>query len=209
MLPRIMAALAACALAGCSGMAPRGEEPVASTREETEAAILAAHISAIETVVRGSPAQQAEVLAGARTAWEQARQGPAALRYGLLLAAPAHPGRDVAQAQRLLREVAARPELLAGIERALALVELARVESELGLAGENARLVAEAQMQQEQERQRSSVPTATLQRRLQQEMDENARLKRELEVARAKLEAIATIEGRIPERPQPSEGRQP
>jgi hypothetical protein len=129
------------------------------------------------------------------------------LRYGLLLAAPSHPARDPAQAQRLLREALARPELLSSVERALAIVEQAQVEHELGMTSENQRLVAEAQ--QERERQRNAPPSATLARRLQQEIEESARLKRELDAARAKLEAIANIERSLPDRPASPEPRRP
>jgi hypothetical protein len=146
-------------------------------------------------------------MAAARQGHEQARQGPATLRLALLLAAPDHPQREPQTALRLLREALARSELLSPVERALAIVETARVAEELGLATENARLVADAQ--RERDRPRNDGATAALNRRLQTEIEDNARLKKELEDAKSKLEAIANIERNIPARPPTNETRKP
>jgi len=136
-----------------------------------------------------------------------AHQGPAALRYGLLVATPGHPEHDPQLAQRLLHEALARPDLLSTVERALAIVEISRVDQEISLAAENARLVTDAQ--QERDRARSAPSVAALARRLQDETAESARLRKELSEAKAKLDAIANIESSIPERPPPKETRKP
>jgi hypothetical protein len=208
MLPRLLPLALVSLLAGCAGMGgarPVEPRPVSATVESLQAAQLAGYVTALQTVVQGSPAEQAEVLAAARTGYEQARQGPASLRYALLLAAPGHPARDPQAALRLLLEARSRPELLSPVERALAIVEIQRVEQELGLALENARLVTEAQQQRDQ--QRVAPPSVALARQLKTEMDENARLRKELEDAKAKLEAIANIERSIPARPPAKEAR--
>ncbi len=210
MLPRILLLSAFALLAGCSTLQGKRPTPVpaSATAEAVQAAQMASYFSALQTIVQGSPAEQAEVLATAHGNYEQAKQGPATLRYALLLAAPAHPARDPQTALRLLREALARPELLSPIERALAIVETERVQQELGLVSENARLVADAQ--RERDRQRSDVaPNAALAKRLQTEIDDNARLKKELEEAKSKLEAIASIERTIPARPPATEARKP
>ncbi|MET0281838.1 MAG: hypothetical protein ABW278_12065, partial [Steroidobacteraceae bacterium] len=119
-------------LAGCAAEPP--PRPAPAPVEAIQAAQLSGHLNALQSLVQGSPAEQAETMAAARVAYDQARQGPAALRYALLLGAPRHPARDALLAQRLLREVLARPELISPVERALAMVELARVDDELGLA---------------------------------------------------------------------------
>jgi hypothetical protein len=201
---------ACAALAGCESLpVARGPaESAVATHEAVQAALLSGYIEALQTVVQGSPAEQAEVLSAARSGYEQAGLGPAVLRYALLLATPGHPGQDLLQAQRLLHESLARPELLSSIERALALVEAARVQEQLQLSAENSRLVTD--VQQERERQRTAdTPGATLARRLQDEMNESARLRRELEEARAKLQAIANIERNLPEQPSATETRKP
>lgn len=194
-------------LAGCSTppvLREAAPDPAVAI-ETIQAAQLNSHLAALHLVVTGTPTEQAEVMAAARQAWEQARQGPAALRYALLLAAPAHPARDPLQAQQLLREVLSWPELLSTIERALAMVELERINAELRVSSENERLVAEAR--QERERQRSGPSTAALTRQLQNAQEENARLNKALEEARAKLDAIAEFERRQADRPPASEGR--
>jgi hypothetical protein len=197
--------------AGCSGMTTLRDKPAAATPptgEIVQAAQLTSYITSLQQLVQGSPAEQAEVLAAARAGYEQAHSGPAALRYGLVLAAPAHPARDPVQAQKVLRETLARPELLSIPERALAIVELQRMEDELKLAAENERLVGEAQ--RERERQRNAPSTsAAIQKRLQTEIDENARLRKALDEARAKLESIINIERGISDRAPATEGRTP
>jgi hypothetical protein len=199
-------------LVGCSNLGGLGRDRAqtqvaAPSGEALQAAQLAAYMAELQKLIQGSPAEQAEALTAAKLGYEQQRQGPAVLRYGLALAAPRHPGRDAAQAQRLLREALARPELLSVTERALAVVELQRVDAELRLLVENQRLVTEAQ--RERERNRNNASSAALARRLQTEMDESARLRKALDEARAKLDAIATIEQNISDRAPAKEGRTP
>ena len=88
------------------------------------------------------------------------------------------------------------------VERAVALVELAQIDRELELQAENERLQTDAQ-RGDQERIRAAA-----QRRLQAEMDENARLRKQLEDAQAKLDAIANIERNLTDRKSANEGRQ-
>jgi len=204
--------LAICLLAGCSSVGdlrPGGAAATATTpnAEIVQAAQLNAYSSALSQLVQGSPAEQAELIASARAAYDPARAGPAALRYALMLATPNHPAHDAAQAQRLLREALARPELLTSAERSLAIVESQQVEAELRAKAEVDRLTAE--LQRERDRQRNAAPNANLARRLQTEMDENARLRKALDEARAKLDAIANIERSISDRPPATEGRTP
>jgi hypothetical protein len=124
------------------------------------------------------------------------------LRYALVLADPGHPATDLAKAQRLLRELLANPEMLLSGERALAFLELQQIDDHLTLEAENRRLQGDA-VRVDRER------LSTVNRRLQLETDENARLRKELEEARAKLDAIANIERSLNERKPSNEGRQP
>lgn len=205
--------IAAVLLAGCSGLdnlrGPKASAAPVTDAQTAQAALLAGYLNSLQQLVQGSPAEQAEVLAMARSGYEQAHQGPAALRYALVLAAPGHPARDPVQAQKLLRETLARPELLTTVERALAVVELQRVDAELRLSTENQRLVDDAES--ERERQKNAPSAAAIAKRLQSEMEENARLRKALDEARAKLDAIANIEQRLNDRtPAPAnEGRNP
>jgi hypothetical protein len=84
----------------------------------------------------------------------------------------------------------------------LGLLELAQLERELGLKAENDRLQA-ADERDSRERQAASS------RRLQAEIDENAKLRRQVEEAQAKLDAIAKIERNITERKSTNEVKTP
>lgn len=206
-LASVVLTLGGCAaIGGLEGSSARSPA-VAQPAEVLQAAQISSYLTSLQQLVQGSPTEQAEVLAGARAGYEASREGPPLLRYGLVLAAPGHPGRDPSQAQQLLREALSRPELLGIAERALAVVELQRVNDELRLTAENARLVTDAQ--RERERQKNAAPNATTARRLQVEMEENARLRKALDEARAKLDAIANIERTLSDRPPANEGRTP
>ena len=111
-----------------------------------------------------------------------------------MLATPGHEGRDAERARQLLRELAARPETLAPAERALSQFELSQLDRELGLVSDNERLQAVASRSVDQDR------LAAANRRLQAELDDNARLRRQLEEAQAKLDTIANIEPNLIDR---------
>ena len=196
-------------LSGCGSLADlqRGGAPQTPTPDAQAASQLARQMETLQRLVQGNPAEQAEIVSSARLAHEQTRTAPAALRYALALAAPGHPARDPATAQKLLRTVLATPERLNPLERSHALLELQRVDAELRLGEENARLMGEAQ--QIRSREPSPAVSHVAAKRLQAEIEENAKLRRALEEARAKLDAIANIERNITERKTPTEGRRP
>lgn len=205
----LLAAGMLCLVAGCgtlSGTASHAPDP-APTNEALQAVRLNSLLLPLGTVVTGTPTEQAEVMASAVQDYEQARQGPAALRYGLLLAAPSHPARNPQLAQQVLREALAYPALLNAPERALAAVELERVSTELRLAAENQRLVAESQ--QERDRPRNGPSNATTTRQMQALQEQNAQLRKERDDALARLNAIAEFEKRQADRPPANEGRNP
>jgi len=172
-------------------------------RDTQVAVALADTIQTLERLSAGNPAEQAEIITTTRQAYERARGGTAQMRYALALATPGHAGRDPPRARELLRELAAQPETLAPVERALTLLELAQLDRELGLVVDNERLQATVNRNADQER------LAAANRRLQSELDENARLRHQVEEAQAKLDAIANIERSLTERKTKSEVTQP
>jgi hypothetical protein len=181
---------------------PQHSENVPEDRDTVAAVLLASTFQSMQRLAQAAPAEQAEILAAAREAYVRSPQGGAQLRYALMLATPGHPARDPVVAQKLLRELAARPEVLLPLERAVALIELAQIDNELGLKAENERLQSD-----EQRTDRERIALA--QRRLQTELDENARLRKQLEDAQAKLDAIAKIERNLTQRKSGNEGGQP
>jgi hypothetical protein len=147
----------------------------------------------LQKLVKASPAEQAEIVAAAQRDYETAPTPSRQLRFALILATPGHPATDLPRAQRLLRELMANPEMLMSGEQALTFLELQQIDDHLTLEAENRRLQTDA-VRADRER------LAAVNRRLQLETDENGRLRKELEEARAKLDAIANIERSLNER---------
>ena len=194
--------LGACATDfGAREREPRPPAPVVD-RNAASVAVLTEDLQLLQKLVQGAPAEQAEIIAAAQRDYETAPTPSRQLRFALVLASPGHPGTDLPRAQRLLRELMANPEMLLSGERALAFLELQQIDDHLTLEAENRRLQGDA-VRADRER------LSTVNRRLQLETDENARLRKELDEARAKLDAIANIERSLNERKPSNEGRQP
>jgi hypothetical protein len=205
---RPFATVLALALVGCSAMPEHQEAPPpprtdsgVEDRDVAAAVLIADSFQTMQRLAQSPPAEQAEILAAAREAYQRTPQGGAQLRYALLLATPGHPGRNPQQAQMLLRELIAQPEALVPVERAVVLVELSQLNRELELQASTQRLQSDsARVDQEH--------SATAQRRLQAEVDENAALRKALDAAQAKLDAIANIERNLAERKSANEVHQ-
>jgi hypothetical protein len=161
---------------------------------------LSEYLQLLQRLVQGPAAEQAEIVANAQREYDTAPTPSRELKLALILGTPGHPATDLPRAQALLRELIANPEMLLPGERALTFLELSQIDDHLTLDAENRRLQSEA-VRADQQR----VANAT--HRLQAEMDENVRLRRELEEARAKLDAIANIERSLNERKPGSTGR--
>jgi hypothetical protein len=186
---------AACGLlflwvAGCGTMgASKTPAPVAPERPQQDISPVAPLLEMMSNLPQGDPARQAEIFQQAKDAAELQPTTSNRLRYALALATPGYSGADAVAAQRQLAELLARPETLLPVERLLATVELKEVEQRLILQAENTRM-------------RDTVPNDThdklqaINRRLAAETDENAKLRKALDEARAKLEAVTHIEQR-------------
>jgi hypothetical protein len=208
MRPEFPALAAALLLAGCASVdqptrpaPPPARADNGDQREAAAALLLASTIQTLEKLASGSPAEQADILADAKSSYERAPLGSGQLRYALVLATPGHPATDPVVAQKLLRELAAQPEALMPAERALALVELSLLNRELGARAEYDRL-------DDSERAEHEKAVAT-QRRLQAELDENAKLRKQLDDAQAKLDEIANLERNMIERKSSKEPKKP
>jgi hypothetical protein len=191
--------IAACALAviwisGCSVLGtPKPPAPVVPVGPNPDLGAVAPLLEMMSNLPQGDPARQAEVFQQAKDAAELQPTTSNKLRYALALATPGYNGADPVAAQRQLAELLARPETLLPVERLLASVQLKEVEQRLILQAENARM-------------RDVVPNDShdkvqaLNRRLAAESDENAKLRKALDEARAKLEAVTHIEQRSVDR---------
>jgi hypothetical protein len=189
---RLLVLLGSVLLSACAGLTatrdvPPPDRPPTIDRAVTQAALLASYLETLQRLVQGASAEQAEILSGARRDFETAPTPSHELRYAMVLATPGHPGTDCAKAQKLLQELIATQETLLPAERAMAFLTLQTVDQTLSLTAENQRLQLSAD---HSDRDRLT----TLNHRLQSELDENARLHKELDDAHAKLDAIANIE---------------
>jgi hypothetical protein len=196
-------------LAGCGSLGDLGgrererpEPSPAVDRREVQAQALVFYLELVHRMVLAPAAEQAEIFANIKRDHDTTGTPSAQLRYALALAMPGHPSHDATTAQRLLRQVVATPEALTPVENAVAYLELAQLDRQLALTAEAQRLQSAGDRA---ERDR----LATLQRRLAAEVEENARLRRALEDARNKLEAIADIERQSTQRNPPPQGRSP
>lgn len=201
-LIRPLAAALVLLAAGCAGgpgqRAPESAPVVNSAAMAST--VLGDYLQLLQRLVQAPPAQQAEIIASAQRDYDSAPTPSRELKLALILGTPGHPATDLPKAQGLLRELMATPEMLLPGERALAFLELSQIDDHLTLEAENRRLQADA-VRADQQR------VANANHRLQAEMDENGRLRRELEEARAKLDAIANIERSLNERKPGSTGR--
>jgi len=192
-----VASLAACGEIGASIKPVSRDKPEATvSRPAADAEAARGYVATLGELQSASPAAQAEAFQAARVAAESAPTTLNKLRYALMLALPGHAGSDPVAARRQLSDLVARPELLLPSERALAAVLLAEVDERLVLAAENRRLQQEAAA-------RDKDKTAGLAKRLQAELDENARLRRTLEEAQKKLDAVTQVEQSITGRGNP------
>ena len=189
-------------LAGCTSMAGKAPLPPPPVVDQVAVAnsVLSGYLQVLQNLLQGLPAQQAEIVAGAQRDYDAAPTPSRELKLALILGTTGHPATDLPRAQKLLREVLANPEMLLPGERALALLKLSQIDDHLTLETENRRLQSEV-MRLDHER----VTNAT--HRLQAELDENARLRKELDEARAKLQAIFNIERSLNERKPGDAGR--
>ena len=204
LLRAALSAAAAVVLAACTpGMLSREHPPApppAVVPAEATATLLSEYLQLLQRLVQGPAAEQAEIVASAQRDFDSAPTPSHQLKLALILGTPGHPAANLPRAQGLLRELMANPEMLLPGERALAFLQLSQIDDHLTLDTENRRLQADA-VRADHERM------ASANHRLQAEMDENARLRRELEEARAKLDAIANIERSMNERKPDSTGR--
>lgn len=182
----LVGAMSGCGVLGAPKPAPL---PVQEGPKQPESSAVTPLLEMMSNLRQGDPVRQAELFQRTKDAAELQPTTSNKLKYALALATPGYGGADPVAAQRQLSELLARPETLLLAERLLAMVELKEVEQRLILQAENTRM-------------RDAVPNDShdklqaINRRLAAESDENAKLRKALDEARAKLEAVTHIEQR-------------
>src|SRR3569833_3124154 len=171
-----LVAVVAC-LSGCADLLPRNtstppvQAPVVD-RQAASATLISGYLENLQRLVQSAPAQQAEMAATAQREYDLAPPPSHQLRLALVLATPNHSATDLPRAQRLLRELMAAPAALLPAERALAFLEQQKVDAQLALEAENKRLQGTV-VRTDKDR------NAAANKRLQEEVAENARLRKE------------------------------
>jgi hypothetical protein len=198
---QLTAILIAVTVAGCSQTkgwldSVRGDDSSASAEQTVVGAPAAdEYLSELSKLSSNDPALQAEIFADSQAAAQLTPNPSTKLRYALVLATPGHPESDPQQAQSVLRELMAQPALMTPVEVALATIYLKSTEELILLGAEARRLRATSDRAQRTE-------DAAVNQRLATVEAENRRLRRELEDAEDKLEAITSIERSIRQQDQ-------
>ena len=192
----IAATLIAAVLSGCTQTrgwldSVRGKD-VAAADEQVLLGGPAAddYLAELSDLSSNDPALQAEIFADSQAGAQLTPNPSTKLRYALVLATPGHPESDPQQAQSILRELMAQPALMTPAEIALATIYLKSTEELILLSSETRRLRASTDRAQ-------STEAAAVSQRLATVEAENRRLRRELEDAEDKLDAITSIERSI------------
>jgi hypothetical protein len=180
-------------LSGCSTTAQisdwfRG----ASGQGAMEAPDLETYLGELSELTSGDAGRQADIYDDASAAAELEPGPSSTLRLALVLATPGHAQSDPGRAVTLLREVLQQETSLTTEEMSLASVYLANAERLAEVNGEVARLRDSSAKANRAEQQSSA-------RRIAAVEAENERLRKELEEAEQKLEAITSIERSIRE----------
>jgi hypothetical protein len=151
------------------------------------------YLQTLRSLIEGDAVEQADVFRGVSATADASPTTTNKLMLALALATPAHPANDDARAQAMLNELLAASDALLPEEHVLALIHLKDVERRLVLDAEAARLQRAASAATAQRNDRTT-------QQLQTALEENRQLKLALDDARAKLDAITTIERSIRER---------
>jgi hypothetical protein len=190
-----MTALVTATLSGCGQTSDWIKGRISSSPDNTE--ILGApdtdvYIAELGRIASGDPAAQAEIFADAAAAAQLTPSPSTNLRFGLVLAVPGHPESDPEKSASILREVLTQTILLTPGEISLAVIHLNNAERQIVANAESRRLRASssraAQTQEDATNQRLATVEA-----------ENRQLRRNIEEAEQKLEAITSIERSIRE----------
>ena len=183
--------LAMSSLAGCETTTNWLKGRKTADADEVNLGVAASdqYVIELSELINGDPATKAEIYADSKAA-AQLTPGPSTrLRYALVLATPGHSGTNELEAQSLLRELLSQTELMEPAEISLAIVHLNEVEKRLTLDAESRQLRSETAGSTTE-----STEDAAVAQHIANVEAENRRLRRSLEEAEGKLEAITSIE---------------
>jgi hypothetical protein len=183
-------------LAGCALTDKLGGESQSTTvlqpAAPTATSSIRIYLDTMDGLASPDPARQADIFYEVEREYTRAPTTASTLRYAVARVTPGHPATSPTEGKRLLETLLATPERMTPEERTLAAVLLHETNMRLKLEAENRRLLATLD-----DRSRSQ---ANSDKRVQAQIEENARLRRALTEAQQKLDAIKEIERTIIER---------
>lgn len=191
----LLVALAALGAGGCAlteRLRSAVEPESAPTLNSAATSSIAVYLETMNGLSMPDPARQADVFYQVEREFTRAPTTASTINYAVALITPGHPASSPSEGKRLLETLLATPERMTQEERTLCAVLLHEINARLKLEAENRRLLATLD-----DRSRSQ---ANSDRRVQAQIEENARLRRALAEAQQKLDAIKEIERSIIER---------
>ena len=198
-----LALWAALLVGGCSTdfftQAPRPPAQHIIDHKATSSEALAEDFAVLEKLIAAAPQQQMQIVGSAEEDFHTTPTPSRKLRLALILGTPDQAGADLPRAQQMLQDLSSDPQpSLLPAERTLVTLQLKQIGDYLTLEAENRTLQADAARADQ---------LGALKHRLDGAAGENAKLKKELEEAKAKLAAIANIEKSLNERKPVNEGK--
>ncbi len=184
-----IACLGLIALGGCAADAPWKTRKIP---DNVAPDATSGYLDLLGDLASGDPTLQADAYYDAERAYVTNPSVANTLAYGLVLATPAHPSSNPAEARSLLVQVLAEPALLTPDERNLARIGLNVVQAQLLQDAGRAKTREQLTGVLAQERRTNA-------RRIAEQQAEIARLAEALAEAQAKLDAVATIERSLEE----------
>jgi hypothetical protein len=197
-LARVFAALSWGLLTGCGSLQtpPPQAKPIVVAPPVDDGPRI--YLETMHGLASGDPARQADVFYEVERNYARAPTTTNTLRFAAALVTPGHPAAKLADGKKLLELLLANPERMSVSERTLAAVLLHETDENLKLAAENRRLLETLDYR--------GRTQANSEKRVQAQVEENARLRRALADAQQKLDAIKEIERTIIERSPTSPG---
>lgn len=183
--------VAMCLLAGCE-LADLRREPATPVVTAPSVDGLTTYLETMNSLGSADAARQADVFYEVEREYTRAPTTASTLNFAVALITPGHPASKPPEGKKLLETLLATPERMTPQERTLALVLINEANARLKLEAENRRLLATLD-----DRSRSQ---ANSDKRVQAQVEDNARLRRALAEAQQKLDAIKEIERSIIER---------
>ena len=178
-------------LSACESLAPtRPSTPVVVATPTSS--VLDGYVELLAALSSTDRVRQSDVFYEVEKSQIQAPTTLNVLRYGIALALPGHPNSDPVKGKRVLEQTLANPERISTAEQGIATTMLNIVDQWLKTQAEMRRLAATVD-----DRTRSQ---SNSDRRFQAQAEELNRLRKALDAAQQKLDAIRDIEKSISER---------